>query len=120
MPLQRMEPIIKESGRSARIEKRFHNRMLRVELTESALNFCPMLLGVIKCGDLLTLPVGEIQSVRRVNERGVDSFEVNAQGKRKLCWFDTLVADEWEQAFSSVGVVVEHAPDPVPQNSGDA
>jgi len=112
-----MEPIIKESGRSARLEKRFHNRMLRVELTESALVFCPTLLG-IKCKELLTIPVEEIQSVRHVNERGSPSFEVNAQGKKKLCWFDTTLPDEWERAFTSVGVVVEHEPNPIPENVG--
>jgi len=115
-----MEPIIKESGRSARIEKRFHNRMLRVELTESALNFCPMLLGVFKCKELLAIPITEIQSVRFVNERGVPSFEVNTHGQPKFCWFDVTLPDEWEQAFSSVGVTVEHQPDPVPQIAPDA
>ncbi len=114
-----MEPIIKESGRSARVEKRFHNRMLRVELTQSGLTFCPTLLG-IKCKELLTIPVEEIQSVRRVNERGIPSFEVNARGQAKLCWFDVTAPDEWEQAFVSVGVVVEHEPDPVGEKVGDA
>jgi len=114
-----MEPIIKESGRSARIEKRFHNRLLRVELTQSALTFCPTLLG-IKCQELLSIPVEEIQSVRRVNERGIPSFEVNAQGKAKLCWFDVTAPDEWEQAFASVGVAVQHEPDPIPEKVADA
>lgn len=116
MPQQQMEPIIKESGRSARIDKRFHNRILRVELTPSALTFCPTLLG-FKCKELLSIAVGDIQSVRRVNERGIPSFEVNAQGQKKLCWFDTTIPDEWEQAFTSSGVVVEHEPDPVAEHA---
>lgn len=114
-----MEPIIKESGRSARIEKRFHNRMLRVELSQSALTFCPTLLG-IKCKELLSIPVEEIQSVRHVNERGIPSFEVNARGQAKLCWFDVTAPDEWEQAFASVGVAVEHEPDPVPEKVAES
>lgn len=109
-----MELIIKESGRSARIATRFHKRILRVELTPSALVFYPTLLGV-KTTELLSVAVEEIQSVRRVNERGIPSFEVNAQGKSKLCWFDTTVPDEWESAFASVGIVVEREPDEVPQ-----
>lgn len=109
-----MEPIIKESGRSARIDKRFHSRMLRVELTPAALTFFTTLLGV-KCGELLSVPVEGIESVRRVNERGIPSFEVNAQGQKKLVWFDSTVPDEWERALASVGVIVEHEPDPVPE-----
>jgi hypothetical protein len=117
MAHEAMEPIIKESGRSARIEKRFHSRILRVELTSSALSFFTTLLGV-KCGEILSLPVEEIQSVRHVNERGTPSFEVNAQGQKKLVWFDTTVSDEWERAFASVGVIVEH--EPVPEKVAEA
>ena len=105
-----MELIFKESGRSARIATRFHKNILRVELTPSALTFYPTLLGV-KTTELLALPIEDIQSVKRVNERGIPSFEVNAQGQAKFCWFDTTVPDEWESAFSSVGIVVEREPD---------
>jgi hypothetical protein len=115
-----MELVFKESGRSARIGTRFHKSTLRVELTDSALTFCPTLLGV-KCKELLTIPLDQIESVRHVNERGIPSFEVNAEGKRKFCWFDTTLPAEWKAAFSSAGVIVEHQSDPVPQRvSSDA
>jgi len=112
----RMELIFKESGRSARIGTRFHKSTLRVELTEETLSFCPTLLGV-KCTELLAIPLDQIDSVRRVTERGIPSFEVNAQGRAKFCWFDTTLPDEWEAAFTSVNVVVEHEPDEVPHVS---
>jgi hypothetical protein len=112
-----MEPIFKESGRSARIATRFHKSTLRVELTPSALTFCPTLLGV-KCKELLSIPLDHIESVRFVNERGIPSFEVNAEGKRKYCWFDTTDPYQWERAFSSAGVLVEHEADEVSQKVG--
>lgn len=108
-----MELIFKESGRSARIATRFHKSTLRVELSDSALTFCPTLLG-LKCKELLSIPLDHIESVRHVNERGIPSFEVNAEGKRKFCWFDTTLPMEWEAAFTSAGVIVEHESDPVP------
>jgi hypothetical protein len=109
-----MELVFKESGRSARIATRFHKSTLRVELTDSALTFCPTLLGM-KCKELLSIPLDHVESVRRVTERGTPSFEVNAEGKRKFCWFDTTLPDEWEAAFTAAGVVVEHESAPVPQ-----
>ena len=93
--------------------------MLRVELSPSALSFCPTLLG-IKCKELLSIPVEEIQSVRLVNERGTPSFEVNTMAQAKFCWFDVTAPDEWEQAFASVGVAVEHEPDPVPEKVAES
>jgi len=112
-----MEIVFKESGRSARIETRFHKRIVRVELTQASLTFFPTLLGV-KCTELLSVPVGQIDSVRRVNERGIPSFEVNSQDRKKLCWFDTTIPEQWEQAFSSLGIVVEREPDEIPQKVG--
>lgn len=116
---ERMEVLYNESGRSARIEKRFFNRIVRIELTPSALVFYSTLLG-FKCKDLLLLPLPEINSVRRVNERGVPSFEVNAFGRVKFCWYDTTNPDDWESAFNSAGIRVEHEPEEVPHGvTGD-
>lgn len=115
----RMEAHYNESGRSARIEKRFFNRIVRIELSSSALVFYSTLLG-IKCKDLLLLPLAEINSVRHVSERGSSSFEVNAFGQNKFCWFDTTNPDEWDSAFTAAGIRVEHAPEEVPHGvSGD-
>lgn len=114
MTHQRMEIIYKESGRSARIEKRFFARVIRIELSPSALTFYSTILGV-KCSQLVSLPVEQITSVRRVLERGVPSFEINTQTQEKLCWFDSTSPDEWQTAFSSAGIPVQHAPDPIPE-----
>jgi len=113
----RMELIHSDSGRSARIDKRFFSRIVRIELTHSALVFYSTLLG-FKCKDLLLLPVDEINSVKLVNERGVPSFEVNAFGRIKFCWFDTTAPEEWEQAFTAAGIKVEHEPEEVPHEVG--
>ena len=108
-----MDFIYKESGRSARIASRFFDRMIRIELTKDSLSFHTTLLG-FKCKELLAVPVEQIASVTRVNERGSPSFEVNTQGRRKMCWFDTPKGDEWERAFGLAGVIVEQAPEEVP------
>jgi hypothetical protein len=107
-----MEPIFQESGRSARIATRFHTRIIRVALTKEALIFHTTLLG-FKCKELVAIPVDQIASVKRILERGIPSFEVNTLGRRKMCWFDTPSPDEWESAFTSVGIVVEREPDKV-------
>ena len=112
-----MEVLYNESGRSARIEKRYFNRIVRIELRSSALVFYSTLLG-IKCKDLLLLPLAEINSVRRVNERGNPSFEVNAFGQKKFCWFDTTTPEEWESAFGSAGIRVEHEAEEVSHGVG--
>ena len=109
----RMKALYNESGRSARIEKRYFNRIVRIELTSSALVFYSTLLG-FKCKDLLLLPLAEINSVRLVIERGNPSFEVNAFGRAKFCWYDTTNPEDWESAFGSAGIRVEHAPEEVP------
>jgi len=113
----RMQRIHSESGRSARIDKRFFSRIVRIEFTPSALVFYSTLLG-IKCKDLLLVPVEEINSVRYVNERGVPSFEVNAFRQIKFCWFDTNTPNEWETVFTSAGIKVEHEPEEVPHEVG--
>jgi hypothetical protein len=107
-----MELLFKESGRSARIAERFHNRIVRIELTNSALSFHTTLL-TIKCKELVAIPVDQIESVKRVLERGIPSFEVNTRGREKMCWFDTTSPDDWESAFATAGVVVEREPDQV-------
>ncbi len=102
--------LFKESGRSARIEKRFFDRIVRIELTTDKLSFWTTLLS-IKCKELLAIPLEEIQSVTRVKERGADSFEVNTEAQRKQCWFETIDAGQWEGAFATAGVLVEQAPE---------
>jgi hypothetical protein len=102
--------LFKESGRSARIESRFFDRIIRIELTTEKLSFSTTLL-TIKCKELMAIPLEEIQSVTRVKERGVDSFEVNTDARRKQCWFETVDAGQWESAFATAGVLVEQAPD---------
>jgi len=109
----RMEVLYNESGRSARIEKRFFNRIVRIELTPAAMVFYSTLLG-IKCKDLLLLPIAEINSVKYVSERGSPSFEVNAFGRNKFCWFETNEPEAWESAFASAGIRVVHEPEEVP------
>jgi hypothetical protein len=111
-----MEPIFQESGRSARIITRFHTRMIRVELSKEALTFYTTLFG-FKCKEVVAIPIQDIISVKRVNERGIPSFEVNSVKRRKICWFDTPAPDEWESAFTSLGIVVEHAPEVVASES---
>jgi|tagenome__1003787_1003787.scaffolds.fasta_scaffold20014188_2 hypothetical protein len=102
-----MESIFQESGRSARIATRFHTRIIHVALTKEALVFHTTLFG-FRCKEIVAIPVHQIVSVKRVNERGIPSFEVNTAGRRKMCWFDSPSPDEWESAFSSVGIAVEH------------
>ena len=109
---QRMDLLFKESGCSARIATRFFNRIVRVELTATALSFHTTLL-TIKCKELVSIPVDQIDSVKHVLDRGVDSFEVNTKGRSKMCWFDTRSAADWKNAFSSAGVVVEHEADEI-------
>jgi hypothetical protein len=109
---ERMDPLFKESGRSARIASRFFNRIVRIELTDSALSFHTTLL-TIKCKELVSIPIEQIESVKRVTERGVGSFEVNTHGRVKMCWFDTTSPEDWESAFATAGVVVEREPDEV-------
>ena len=113
----RMEVLYNESGRSARIERRFFSRIVRIEITSSAMVFYSTLLG-FKCKDLLLLPIAEINSVKYVNERGIPSFEVNAFGQSKFCWFDTTAPDAWESAFTSAGIRVDHEPEEVPHSVG--
>jgi hypothetical protein len=107
-----MEAIFQESGRSARIATRFHTRMIHVALTKEALVFHTTLLG-FKCKEIVAIPIDQIVSVKRILERNVPSFEINTAGRRKMCWFDTPSPDEWESAFTSVGVIVEHEPEKV-------
>jgi len=111
-----MEPLFKESGRSARIAARFYNRLIRIELTNSALSFHTTLL-TIKCKELVAIPVDQIESVKRVLERGTPSFEVNTHGREKMCWFDTTAPDDWESAFATAGIVIQHEPDEVPSTA---
>ncbi|MGZ4789972.1 MAG: hypothetical protein ACXVZX_15735 [Terriglobales bacterium] len=107
-----MDLLFKESGRSARIATRFFNRIVRVELTHSALSFHTTLL-TIKCKELISIPADQIESVKYVLDRGVGSFEVNTKGRSKMCWFDTTMPDDWEAAFAAAGVIVEREPDEV-------
>jgi len=102
--------LFKESGRSARIESRFFDRIVRIELTTEKLSFSTTLLS-IKCKELMAIPLEDIQSVTRVTERGVASFEVNTHERRKFCWFETVNPGPWESAFATSGVMVEQAPD---------
>lgn len=102
--------LFKESGRSARVESRFFDRIVRIELTTDQLSFSTTLL-TIKCKELMAIPLEDLQSVTRVNERGVASFEVNTLEKRKQCWFETVNPGPWESAFATAGVLVEQAPD---------
>lgn len=102
-----MEPLFKESGRSARIATRFYNRLIRIELTKDTLSFHTTLLS-IKCKELLGIPVEQIESVKRVLDRGIAGYEVNTRGRSHMCWFDTTQPDEWESAFTSAGVIVQH------------
>ncbi len=111
-----MDFIYKESGRSARIASRFFDRIVRIELTRQTLSFHTTLLG-FKCKELLAIPVEQIASVTLVSERGMPSFEVNTQGRRKMCWYDTRSAEDWERAFGLAGVIVERAPEEVPASA---
>jgi len=110
-----MDFIYKESGRSARIASRFFDRIVRIELTKQTLSFHTTLLG-FKCKELLAIPVEQIASVTHVNERGMPSFEVNTQGRRKMCWYDSRSPEEWQRAFGLAGVMVEQAEE-VPANA---
>ena len=102
--------LFKESGRSARIESRFFDRIIRIELTTQKLSFSTTLLS-IKCKELFAIPLEDIQSVTRVNERGVASFEVNTVERRRQCWFETIDPGQWESAFATAGILVQQAPD---------
>ena len=112
MAHRRMELIFKESGRSARIATRFYNRLIRIELTNASLSFHTTLL-TIKCKELVAIPLDQIESVKRVLDRGIAGFEVNTRGRTHMAWYDTALPEEWESAFSSAGVIVQREPDEV-------
>ena len=100
-----MSAIISEPGRSARIGTRFHKGLVTAELNESSLDFSIRLFG-IKSQTLLQIPVSQIVSMRRVNERGIESFEVSSEEQRNICWFDTTKPTDWERALESVGIAI--------------
>jgi hypothetical protein len=109
-----MQPIFSESGRTARVVARCYERLMTIALTEAALEFSVRFLGITS-KTLLRIPIPELVAIRRVNERGIASFEVSQEGHRNICWFDTTKPAEWEQAFRSLGIAVLE-PDVVASN----